>query len=148
MKLLTKLRLIPDLPRLLVSHLNDLEHRQESRLNRMVDLVQRQPPAFATLLVIGKAYGSYSDKKGVGEPFMTSWAASQRVAEGRNATMVKVAPMRPLEACTAVVLADLERVEVQGLFVGLDCITLGAPVGFFELVTPGQEVRAMLLRRE
>lgn len=96
----------------------------------------------ATLLIIGET------RQNDGDPFPTALAASKRVAAGRSSTMIEIEITAPLESCTAVVLCDLERVEVNGLFIGANVVNLGSPVGMFDSVVPGYRFRAMLNQRE
>lgn len=161
MKFKEKMEQLAELMRL-PGRMHDLEHRQESRLNRMIEMFREKPEAapVATLLVIGQTANSYKQvyvrprEEGPPEnqaekPFTACWAQSKAVPAGRNSTELRVEPMRPVEASTLVVLADVERVEVQGLFVGVDCVVLGSPLGFFAgVIVPGQLVRAMVYRRE
>lgn len=162
-KTLKRLAALLDVP----GFLHELEHRQESRLNRMIELFHAKPERapVATLIVIGTTANSYKRVGPPGlegtvqnpdwgaavpeKPFTACWADSKTLSDRASNTDLTVEPMRPLEAATLVVLADLERVSVNGLFVGVDCVVLGSPVGFYsQVITPGVKVRAMVSRRE
>lgn len=107
------------------------------------DAVQRSP-SFVTVLVIGVDAKTPLTPDGR-TPII--FAATGRVpARGGNPISVEI--LRPLVHCSVVVLADLERVDVRGLFIGSEVLTMVGPVAFFESATPGYQVRALCELRE
>ena len=99
-------------------------------------------PAHVTVLVMG-----YADDAGAGRGVPIIFATAARVGR-RGAEPIKVEVYRPLVDCRVVVLADLERVDVRGIFRGTDVLTMTGPLAFFASILPGELVRVIVELRE
>lgn len=106
---------------------------------------ERRPPSFVTVLVIGVDAQSPVTPDGR-TPII--FAATKRVEPRGGEPMISVDIQRPLVHCSVVVLADLERVEVRGIFAGTNVLTMAGPAAFVESLTVGQIVRVACELRE
>lgn len=107
------------------------------RYSRELAAAVIERPAFVTVLVIGVDAQSPLNPDGR-TPII--FASTKRV-EGRGGQPISVDIHRPLVQCSVVVLADLERVDVRGIFSGSDVLTLAGPVAFVQSLPVGQLVR-------
>jgi len=136
---LGRLEALLDLPARILA----LEHRQESRLNRMLELFREKPRhAVATLLVFGS--------REEGGPLVALDAQQIKLWDYDNSQKtLQAQAMVPAASFQMVVLADLERVELLGMFKGADLMGgLGAtPIAFGKDWYPGQQLRAIVRLR-
>jgi hypothetical protein len=117
------------------------------RYSRELAAAVIERPAFVTVLVIGdeersptRTAHTAGEKSEPGAPII--FASSGKVP-ARGGQPISVEIHRPLAECCIVVLADLERVDVRGIFYGADVLTMAGPVAFVKYVAPGHVVRVL-----
>lgn len=99
-------------------------------------------PAVVTVLVMGHA-----GKAGVPGGVPLIYTSSARVGR-RGEPALTVDIYRPMFDCSVVVICDLERVDVRGIFLGTDVLVMTGPIAYFKEVTPGTAVRVISELRE
>lgn len=67
---------------------------------------------------------------------------------GTAAETITLETMFPVQSFQVVVMADFDRVELRGLFLRTDLIGMASPIGFGKEWRPGEQVRAIVARRE
>lgn len=105
----------------------------------------QRAPSFVTVLAIGVDAKSPATPDGR-TPIIFSASSRVPVRGGGNPITVEI--IRPLVHCSVVVLADLDRVDVRGVFVGSKVLTLASPIAFVDSLTVGEHVRVACELRE
>lgn len=115
-------------------------------VNALAVEVRKPAPAFVTVLVIGTdAPGREEAADAFTCPIIFATSAKVR---GRGSEPIAVDIHRPMKNCQIVVLADLERVDVRGIFCGSDVLTMTGPLAYCESIQPGVLVRVVCELRE
>jgi hypothetical protein len=91
------------------------------------------------------AYG----QREAGEPTIVVDSKTVRLQGERNGETITLEALFPIRAFQVVVLADFDRVEVQGVFHRTDLLGAQSPIAFGKAAwNPGEQVRAVVRRLE